>query len=419
MSHQRAILMGFAPVVLTLFNIGCASTKKEEEAAKPQVAVKIAKAEEHDVQLTVRAPATVFPREQSSVASRITAPILSLGARKGDRVSAGQVLARLDNRDLIAQRKEIAALVTDADATLEKMRTGTVPADIERARGQVTTTQAVLSQAEKFYERRKQLFDQGVIPNRDLLISQTDLATARANFGVAQQALSLLEKQSSGRDIEILQSRLEQARGRLAVIDTQIAFSELKSPFAGTVTDQFVFPGDMAQPSTPMFTIADLDVAIARAQVPESDAAAVRRGAACRLTPSDREGSSFAGRVSVVNQAVDPARRTVEVWCEIANPKGELRAQVFGTLEITTGQLAHAVTIPLAAVQFEEGTRNGFVMVAGADQKAHKKAVEAGPAAGGKIAVLKGLVSGESVIVEGAYGLADGTSVTVSEDAKK
>jgi len=85
-------------------------------------------------------------------------------------------------------------LVADAAATLEKMRSGTVPADIERARGQVTTTQAGLSQAEKFYERRKQLFDQGAIPNRDLLVSQTDLATARANFEVAQRGLSLLEK---------------------------------------------------------------------------------------------------------------------------------------------------------------------------------------------------------------------------------
>ena len=411
--------MGFAPVVLTLLNVGCTSAKKEEEAEKPQVAVKVTQAEEHDVQLTVRAPATVFPREQASIASRITAPILSLGARKGDRVSAGQVLARLDNRDLLAQRKEIVALVADAAATLEKMRSGTVPADIERARGQVTTTQAGLSQAEKFYERRKQLFDQGAIPNRDLLVSQTDLATARANFEVAQRGLSLLEKQSSGRDIEILQSRLEQARGRLAVIDTQIAFSELRSPFAGTVTEQFVFPGDMAQPSTPTFTIADLSVAIARAQVPEAEASAVRQGAACRLTPSDREGSTFAGRVSVVNQAIDPARRTVEVWCEIANPKAELRAQVFGSLEITTGQLAHAVTIPVAAVQFEEGSRNGFVMVAGSDKKAHKKAVETSAPADGMVAVLKGLAAGEMVIVEGAYGLADGTAVTVAGDARK
>jgi multidrug efflux pump subunit AcrA (membrane-fusion protein) len=421
---QRSVILGGAPALVlawfsvALFLVGCGA-KPEEEISTPVVSVKTALAEESDEQLTVRAPATIFPREQANIASRITAPILELAARKGDRVTRGQVLARLDNRDLIAQRKEIAALVTDAQATLDKMRSGTVPADIERARGQVRTTQAALSQAEKFYARRKQLFDQGVLPNRDLQVSQTDLTTARANFEVAQQTLSLLEKQSAGKDIEIAESRLEQARGRLSVIDTQIAFSELRSPFTGTITEQLVFPGDMAQPSSPMFTVADLDVAIARAQVPESDAFGVRRGQLCRMTPSDRDSVHFEGRVSVVNQAVDAARRTVEVWCEIPNGKGELRSQVFGSLEIVTGQLTKVVTVPTAAVQREEGTRNGFVMVAGADKTAKKRPVETGASLAGKIPILKGLRAGEVVIVEGAYGLADGTAITVAEGAKK
>lgn len=301
---------------------------------------------------------------------------------------------------------------------MEKTRLGTVPADLERARGQVATTQAALSQAEKFYERRKQLFDQGAIPNRDLLVSQTDLATARANFEVAQRNLALLEKQSVGRDIEIAQSRLEQAKGRLAAVDAQIAFSVLKSPFGGFVTEQFVFPGDMAQPSTPMFTVADLSVAVARAQVPEAEASGVRRGAACQLRPSDQD-KLFSGTVSVVNQAVDPARRTVEVWCEIPNPSDGLRAQVFGSVEIATGHLVQAITVPVSAVQFEEGARTGFVMTVGSGNKAKKKQVETGVPFDGRVVVLKGLSAGEVVIIEGAYGLAEGTTVNTAGEGSK
>jgi RND family efflux transporter MFP subunit len=405
-------------LTLVLFLGGCAA-KPEEETVNRVVSVKVARAEESDEQLSVRAPATVFPREQANIASRITAPILELGARKGDRVRRGQMLARLDNRDLIAQRQEIAAIVKDAEASLDKLRSGTLPTDIEKAKGQVMTTQAALNQAEKFYERRKQLFDQGAIPNRDLLVSQTDLATAKANFEVAQRTLSLLEQQSSAKDIQIAESRLEQARGRLAAIETQIAFSELKSPFAGTVTEQFVFPGDMAQPSSPMFTVSDLDVAIARAQVPETDTFGVRIGQLCRFAPSDRENLRFTGRITVVNQAVDAARRTVEVWCEIPNGKGELRSQAFGSLEIVTGRLSKVVIVPIPAVQFEEGTRIGYVMVAGDDKKAHKRPVEAAASVSGKIPILKGLSPGEMVIVEGAYGLADGTSIVVVEATKK
>lgn len=399
-----------ALLIVSLVCAGCGS-KTEEKEVSPLVTVKAAKAEEHDVQLVVRAPATVFAREQSNLASRITAPIRELTVRKGQRVARGQVLARLDNRDLVAQRREIAALVTDAEATMQKLRTGTVPSDIERAKGQVITTQASLSQAEKFYDRRKQLFEQGAIPNRDLLMSQTDLATAKSNHEVALQTLSLLEKQSSGRDVEIAQSRVEQARGRLASIDAQIAFTELRSPFSGTITEQFVFPGDMAQPAVPMFTIADLSLAVARAQVPESEVKAVRVGAACRMLPQDQQSVSYSGKVSIVNQAVDPARRSVEVWCEIPNSKGELRAQAFGSVVIVTGSLPNAVTVPLAAVQFEEGSARGHVMVIGANKKAMKRAVVTVAPVSGRVPILEGVRAGELVIVEGGYGLPDGTEV--------
>ena len=407
-----------AVLISSLFNFGCGAAVVEENTVQ-LVSVKTVRAEVSNEQVSIEAPATIFPREQANVSSRITAPIRELGAQKGDRVARDQVLARLDNRDLIAQRLEIAALVKDAEASLEKMRSGTVPSDIEKAKGQVSTTEAALSQAEKFYERRKQLFDQGAIPNRDLLVSQTDLATAKTNHDVAQQALTLLQQQSSGKDIEILESRVEQARGKLAVIDTQIVFSTLRSPFAGTITEQLAFPGDMAQPSTTTFTVADLSVVVARAQVPESDAVQIRRGQPCRFTPTDREGTSFAGQVSVINEAVDPTRRTVEIWCEIPNGKGELRSQVFGSLQIVTGNLSQVVVVPTPAVQLDEGTRKGFVMVAGPENLAHKKLVETGVSVAARTPVLKGLTAGDMVIVEGAYGLADGASISVVETLKK
>lgn len=395
----------------TLFSCGCGSPRAEEGAPSPLAVVNVVKAEERDVTLSVQAPATIFAQEQANIASRITAPILELGARKGDRVARGQVLVRLDNRDLLAQRREIAAMVTDAESSLERLRSGTLPGDIERARGQVAVTEAALAQAQQFFERRKQLFDQGAIPNRDLQVSQTELATAKANFEVARQALSLLEQQSSGRDIQIAQSKVEQARGRLAAIDAQLAFAELRSPFAGVITEQFVFPGDMAQPATQMFTIADLSSAVARAQVPESEVRAVRIGAACTMTPQDQKDVHAPGRVTVVNQSVDPARRTVEVWCEIPNGNAGLRAQTFGIVEIRTGFISRAITVPLAALQFEEGSRNGHVMVVGADKKAMKRAVEAGATVEGRVPILKGLQAGETVIVEGGYGLPEGIEV--------
>jgi multidrug efflux pump subunit AcrA (membrane-fusion protein) len=400
----------FPAAVLLL--AGCSSHSSEEEKkAEAVVAVKTAAAVRGQVEIDVTAPATVFPIEQARVAARITAPIREMRVHKGDRVARGQTLAVLEDRDLRAQRAEAAAAVTDAQASLEKLSAGTLPTDLERARGQVATAQAALDLARKNYERRKELFDQGAIPQRDLNVSETELAQAKTNLEVAQKALDLLRNQSGEREVRIAQSRLDQARARLQATDAQLAYTVLASPFAGIITEQFAYPGDMAKPDAPLLTIMNLSSVVARAQVPETDAAKLRQGMPCRFAPSDLPGSSATGAVSVVSHTVDDARRTVETWCEIHDPPAWLRAGAFGSASIVAGRDPNAVLIPREAVQFQEGTRNGIVMVVDSKGLAHERAVECGVNADGNVQILKGVKAGEVVITEGGFGLAEGTKV--------
>jgi multidrug efflux pump subunit AcrA (membrane-fusion protein) len=393
---------------------GCGK-EQAEPAPKPVVEVKVAKAEIADLRLSVQAPATIFPREQANITSRITARILRLNARKGDAVKAGQTLVLLENSDLIAQREAARAAILDAEASLQKIKGGTLPTEIERVRGQVLTTKATLDQAQKFYERRKDLYEKGGIPLRDVQVSETELAQAKANYEVAQRSLELLEKQSGQSDIQIAQSRIEQAKARLAEVNAQLQFTEIRSPFAGVITEQMMFPGDLAKPELPVFTVMDLSVAIARAQMPEAQGGGLRKGQACSFVPADAHDAIFTGRISVINQAVDPQRRTFEIWCEIPNAQRRLKGGVFGSLNITTGAASQSVVVPLAAVQFAEGERKGTVMVVDDKRIARAKEVETGERIEGKVRILSGLSGGETVIIEGGYGLPDGVEVKVSK----
>src|SRR5262247_4473696 len=101
------------PVAWGLLIVGCRAHSEEEKVPKPVVEVKTAKAEVASLEPTVRAPANIFPREQANIAARVTARILKLNARKGDAVAAGQTLAVLENRDLLAQRDEMKAANID------------------------------------------------------------------------------------------------------------------------------------------------------------------------------------------------------------------------------------------------------------------------------------------------------------------
>jgi multidrug efflux pump subunit AcrA (membrane-fusion protein) len=402
----------FLPAFALLALAGCAT--KEEAPPKPVVEVKVARAEQADVHLSVQAPAYIFGRQQANLNSRVTAPIRRLLVRKGDNVAAGQLLAELDNRDLVALRDQAAAAVTDAEASLQRTTSATLPTDIERARGQAAGAAAAFNQAKKLYQRRKQLFEQGAIPQRDLLSAETDLAQARANDEVARKTYDLMLNQSRDRDIVMAKSRLDQARAQLSLNQAQLDYAAIRSPFAGTVTEQFQFPGDMAKPDAPIFTVMDVDVVEARAQVSETDAAAVHVGAACTFTQSDDAEHAVTGRISIVNQAVDPARRTVEVWCEMANPKRALRAGAFGKVAVVTGVETGGVVVPVSAVQFAEGTGKGVVMVAGDKNLALKREVETGVTFDGKVHIKSGLKAGETIIVQGAYGLVEGTQIKVA-----
>jgi RND family efflux transporter MFP subunit len=338
---------GSALFASSVLLVGCGSAHEAEKEKKPVVAVKVVTAELADVSLLVRAPALVHPRQQAGIASRLTAVIRELTVKKGDRVAAGMVLARLEARDLEAQRADAAA---------------------------------TLHQAEVTSERRTKLFEEGAISQRDLLASQTEAA---------------------------------QMKARLDLTETQLKFSQLVSPFAGTITEQFLYPGDMAKPDSPVFTVMDTSVAIARGQVPESDAGAIREGQACRFAPTDHPDQAFSGRVSVVTQTVDPGRRTVETWCEIENASGRLLAGAFGELRVVIGMEPKSVMVPIAAVEFVEGTRRGSVVSVDAQKVAHRKDVVTGEVEGGKVQVKEGLAAGDLVVTEGGYGLAEGTSVKV------
>ncbi len=407
---KYALLLSFLVLL-----VGCA--QEEEGPAETVVTVKVGKAEAADLRISVRAPATIHAREQANISARITAPIRQLRVRKGDRISAGQVLAVLENRDIAAQRDEARASVSDAQANLVKLSAGTLPTDLERARGEVVSTEAALNQAQKMYDRRSDLFKEGAIPGRDLLVSETDLARAKASYGVAKRALDLLESQSRKQDLRIAESRVSQAKARLALADAQNEFTEIRSPFSGVVTEQFMFPGDMAKPDSPLFTVMDLSTAVARAQFPETQAGRIKRGQACSFDSIDGARPGQSGHVTVINAAIDPAKRTVEVWCEIPNSGYRLRAGAFGNVTVVTGDAPKAVLVPLAAVQFNEGTDTGSVYVVDQRSTAHKVKVETGERADGRVQIVKGVEAGDVVVIEGGYGLPDGTQVQVQPAA--
>ncbi len=337
--------------------------------------------------------------------------------QKGDHVEKGEIVAQLTNNDLVAQQKEAAAAVVDFRTALQRVEGGTLPATVETARGQVANAEAAYKQAQILLDKDQILYDAGVIPQQTLLASQTAATQTKTTLEVAKKNLNLLLDRSNELDIKAAQSKLDQAQARLQNFEAQITFTTVRSPFSGTITDQFVYPGDMAQPNKPLFTVMNLSSVIARGQVASTDIKNVRLGQACVFESQDI-AEPRRGHITVVNQAVDPIRRTVEVWCEIPNPDSVLKANIFGTLDVITGEAPNGVIVPTASVQFDEGSvQTGKIATVDPNSKVEWHDVIVGQRLGEEVYISKGISPGEEVITQGAYGLEAGTNVRITPDA--
>ncbi|MEZ5364283.1 MAG: efflux RND transporter periplasmic adaptor subunit [Bryobacterales bacterium] len=399
---------------LSLFGaLLCAGCSQPADQPEPEVVVEVrtARAAIREVEDTVTAPATVFGLSEARVAPKVAGPIARLAARKGDRVQKGQVLAWLSSEDLAAQLAEADAQVTDAEANLEKVSAGTLPTEVERAQGEVDRTKAALAEAKQIYERRQALVKEGALPEKDLLLAKTQYEQAQTANRVANSALELLTGRSRLQDVRIAESRIAQARARKELMQVQLDYTRIESPSNGVITEQFLYPGDIARPDNPIFTVMDLSVAVARGQFPEERTSGLRPGEVCRFAAVDDPDTERVGKLTVVNQAVDPLRRTVEAWCEIPNPDGALKAGAYGDVSVVLDVHSDAVVVPLAAVQFEPDRKSGAVWTVGADGIAHESKVEVGVVTNDSAEIRGGLRGGETVIVEGGFGLSEGVQV--------
>ncbi|MBV9483972.1 MAG: efflux RND transporter periplasmic adaptor subunit, partial [Acidobacteria bacterium] len=186
---------------------------------------------------------------------------------------------------------------------------------------------------------------------------------------------------------------------------------EIRSPINGWVTDRPLYPGEMVSAGTPLITVMDLSKVIARAHIPEEQAALVKIGDKATVGSPDVE-KPVEGKVTVVSPALDPNSTTVEIWVQASNPKRQMKPGSSVRLVITAATVPDTLVVPATAVQTnpDGGT---FVMLAGADGKAHQTAVTVGIKQDQEVEITRGIKSGDKVITAGAYGLPDNTKIKI------
>ena len=341
----QALLSLLALVLLLLWMQG-GFTKKippgVAQAAAPKAPTyqgPSAKAELRQIGETMRWPGTVTARSVAQVSSKVAARILAIAVNSGDKVQAGQIVARLDQTELQSRSEQARSLLAVASA-------------------QAAQTAAELRRAQNLFDKE---------------------AATRQSLEAAQAA-------AQGNDAQVAQ-----ARAAVATAESVASETVLRAPFDGVVVKRNLEPGDTALPGAALLTVQSAQKLRVEAAVPESCARALALGDRLNAVIG---GAGRAAKIEEIAPAADPATRTVLVKAALDGPA---QPGAFAWLEQNCGGRA-ALLVPAAAI-----SRFGQLeSVQRLEQGALKlRQVRSGKAYQGMVEVLSGLQPGDVVSLGG------------------
>src|SRR5438067_328397 len=395
--HPIATLFAVAAL---LGSVAC--SKQEEKEPQPLVTVQTVAVKRGPLEQEITREAVLFPLQQSAVTPKISAPVLKFFVNRGSHVREGQLLATLENRDL-------QGALAQAQANYESTTKATLPADIKKAELDLAATKQEMDAEQKLFQSREQLFQQGALPRKELDQARVALTQAQNQYALAQQHLEALQSVGASQTKKA-------AAGQLQTAEANVSYSEIRAPISGVVTERPLYPGETAAAGTPMLTIMDVSSVIAKAHIPQDQAALLHVGDAAEITGNGSD-EKFPARITVVSPATDPSSTTVEVWAQAANAKAKLRPGTTVQVSIQVRKFPDALTIPASAViKTDSGPAVMAVVTDNKNpkdpvQRAKQQPVKLGIRSGDDVQIISGLQAGQKVVATGAYGIPDNTQI--------
>jgi membrane fusion protein (multidrug efflux system) len=302
---------------------------------------------------------TVQAINQAKVSSKISGKVEKVMCDVGDKVSGGCCLVQLEKTDLILNVRQAEAALQMAEANYAKSKTD--------------------------WERAKELLEQGIS-------SQQQYDLAKSSFDVADASV-------------------RQAEADRDLASNQLADAEVTTLFGGSVINRFVDLGERVTPGQPLFEVADISRVEVEVGVSDTRFSETQIGQDAKISIDGYPGVEFTGKIIRIQPSIDPATRTFRVTIGVANPKELLKPGMLARAEIEVGLHPDALIIPKSASIEEEGK---YFAIAVRNGKVERLEITTGFRDGEKVEALSGLLEGDQVVIEGAYGLAQGAAVRVS-----
>ena len=259
------------------------------------------------------------------VAAQVAGRMLELKVAEGDRVKAGDLLARLDTADAELALTRARADRQQADAQLRLLLAGARVEDVRQAEAAVAASEtevraadAELSAARADVDRFEMLLasNSGSRKQRDDAVTRRDVASARAQGArdrvrSARETVGRLRAGARREEVDAAQARVAAAAAQIATLDKAIADAVIAAPIAGVVSEKLAEVGELLQPRAPVVVLTDLDHVWANVYVDEPVVPRLRLGQPATLF-TDAGGAGLPGTVSYISSKAEFTPRNVQ-----------------------------------------------------------------------------------------------------------
>ena len=358
----------------------------------------LAKAERGDIARSVVATGKVQPITKVEVKSKASGIVTRLDTDINAHVHQGQVLAQLDQQEILDQVAAQKAMLTAAESNARA-----AAASIEYDK--VNAEAPDLPMYKHTYDRALEMSKEGVVSQQSLDDAQQKYLFA-AN--TRDKAVSQINVDTS--KLRQAQAQVAQNQASLKQLEEQLSYTTVTSPMDGTILSRDVEIGDavssilvLGSTATLVMTIGDTRQVYVQGKVDEADIGKVYMSQPARIKVESFKDKTFLGKVTkIAPLGVEKDNvTTFEVRVSIDNPGGELKANMTANAEILLDEHKNVLTVPEQAVMYDNN-RNATVEVPDSKQKTgrRKVSIQAGISNGTKTEILSGLNSGDTVILQ-------------------
>jgi len=404
---------------------GCASNQAATATttAVQKFSVSTAQATSRTVPASFEETGTFIADETSDIAPLVAGRVLSTPVNVGDFVKQGQVVCELDHRDAELRLEQARAQSNQATSALHQaesrigLRGGaqfdpnTMP-EVAAARANYESAQAQARLAAADAKRYENLVASGDVSRSsfDKAHTQQETADAQANAAHQQYEAALNGAHQGFGVVEAAQAGLAAAQSQLAQAEKGLADTTIRAPFDGNITARPVAAGEYVGLNNKIATIVRIGSLKLQLQTPEQRASRAKIGMPVTANVSAYPDRQFNGKVTAINDSVDPASRVFIVEARFENGTSDLRPGMFAKARVLLPGGETAVFVPRSAVLRDKTTDSNQVFAI-ENGKARLKVVVVGDAEGDQVRIASGLTGNETVAVNHLSELYDGAAV--------